>query len=246
MDAIKTGKFISEIRKELNMTQKQLADELGISDKTISKWECGKGMPDIEMIGPLCQCLHINVNELISGERLSEKNYSDYAEGNMISLMKESKEAQKNNVRIVIKCILGIIAVIMILVFMILISGLEVRNITNFLDTPSLVLITAFTIVILWAAGRGQDLCRAILLVMSGKEAVSEDEIEAAVEAVRITRKAMLYSSIFIATFSFIVILHHLDDPAFLGPQLAVAILTVFYGIAGAMITLPIESRLKA
>ena len=64
MDQIKIGKFIAEIRKQKNMTQRQLADALSISDKTVSKWECGKGFADTSLILPLCQALDITSNEL--------------------------------------------------------------------------------------------------------------------------------------------------------------------------------------
>lgn len=57
------------------MTQKQLGEALGISDKTISKWECGNGLPDISIIMPLCSLLEINVNELLSGENLTQEEY---------------------------------------------------------------------------------------------------------------------------------------------------------------------------
>lgn len=60
MDQIKTGKFISALRKEKNLTQLQLADILGISDKTISKWERGAGLPDVSLMIPLCEALEIS------------------------------------------------------------------------------------------------------------------------------------------------------------------------------------------
>lgn len=59
MNQIKIGKFIAETRKQQNMTQRQLADVLSISDKTISKWECGKGLPEISLMMPLCETLQI-------------------------------------------------------------------------------------------------------------------------------------------------------------------------------------------
>lgn len=71
MDQVKIGKFIATIRKENNITQKQLAEKLGVSDKAVSKWECGKSMPDNGLLLNLCKELNINVNELLSGERLS-------------------------------------------------------------------------------------------------------------------------------------------------------------------------------
>lgn len=95
MNQIKTGKFIAELRKEKNLTQMQLADMLAISDKTVSKWECGKGLPEVSMMIPLCEILEINVNELLSGERLSEKEYREKAEENIMDLISEKKESKK-------------------------------------------------------------------------------------------------------------------------------------------------------
>ena len=84
MDQIKTGKFIAEMRKEQNMTQRQLADALLISDKTVSKWECGKGLPEVSLMLPLCDILKITVNDLLSGRRVSEGEYKMKAEENIM------------------------------------------------------------------------------------------------------------------------------------------------------------------
>ena len=86
MDQIKIGKFIAETRKKKNKTQRQLADALSISDKTVSKWECGKGLPDISLMMPLCEILQITVNDLLTGERVSEDDYQKKAEENMMNL----------------------------------------------------------------------------------------------------------------------------------------------------------------
>lgn len=94
MDQIKIGKFIANCRKEKNMTQRQLADILEISDKTISKWECGKGLPEVQFMIPLCDLLGINVNELLSGEKLSADEYQKKAEENMITLVNENEYAE--------------------------------------------------------------------------------------------------------------------------------------------------------
>ncbi len=91
MDQIKIGKFIAGCRKEKNMTQRQLADILEISDKTVSKWECGKGLPEVQFMLPLCDLLGINVNELLSGEKLSDDEYQQKAEENMMTLVKENE-----------------------------------------------------------------------------------------------------------------------------------------------------------
>ena len=67
----KNWKIHSKLSQRKNMTQRQLADILEISDKTISKWECGKGLPEVQLMMPLCNLLGINVNELLSGEKIS-------------------------------------------------------------------------------------------------------------------------------------------------------------------------------
>ena len=94
MDQLKTGKFIAQMRKERGLTQKQLADALLISDKTISKWECGNGLPEVSLMLPLCEKLGITVNELLSGKRLSPSDYQKNAEENIMRLIKEKEEAK--------------------------------------------------------------------------------------------------------------------------------------------------------
>ena len=81
MDQMKIGKFIASCRKEQGMTQAVLAEKLGISDRAISKWETGKSMPDSGIMLDLCELLKINVNELLSGERIMAEAYDKRAEG---------------------------------------------------------------------------------------------------------------------------------------------------------------------
>ncbi len=95
MDQIKIGQFISQMRKDKGLTQKQLADELLISDRTISKWETGKGLPDVSLMMPLCEILGITVNELLTGERLSDEDYKQKAEENIVNILGE----KKNNIK---------------------------------------------------------------------------------------------------------------------------------------------------
>ena len=95
MDQIKIGRFIAAERKRKKYTQRQLANILEISDKTISKWETGNGFPEISLLLPLCQELEISVNELLSGERLSEADYKKKAEENMVNFIQEKEENRK-------------------------------------------------------------------------------------------------------------------------------------------------------
>lgn len=91
MDQIKIGKFIAQIRKERNMTQLDLANMLGVTDRAISKWENGRGMPEISLIKPLCDALSISVNELFSGERISNEQLTDKAEENIVNTLTYSR-----------------------------------------------------------------------------------------------------------------------------------------------------------
>ena len=97
MNQEKIGSFIASCRKEKGLTQASLAEKLGITDRAVSKWENGKSMPDASLMLPLCELLQINVNELLTGERLSMENYKENAEENLV-LLKEEEE--KNNKRL--------------------------------------------------------------------------------------------------------------------------------------------------
>jgi Predicted transcriptional regulators len=94
MDQIKIGRFLAACRKEKDLTQRQLAEILHVSDKTVSKWETGKGLPEAQLMLPLCEALGISVNELLSGERLTETEYQRKAEENMVNLVEGQKGRQ--------------------------------------------------------------------------------------------------------------------------------------------------------
>ena len=95
MDQIKIGKFIASCRKEQGMTQAYLAEKLGISDRAVSKWENGKSMPDTGIMLELCEFLGINVNELLSGERIMTEIYDKKAEENLLAMRREVEEKNR-------------------------------------------------------------------------------------------------------------------------------------------------------
>ena len=95
LDQIRIGRFIAQCRKARGLTQRQLADGLGISDKTVSKWECGNGLPEVSLMLPLCEALGITVNDLLSGERVAQADYQKKAEENMMELIRENAENKK-------------------------------------------------------------------------------------------------------------------------------------------------------
>lgn len=119
MDQIKIGRFISQMRKEQNLTQRQLADKLSISDKTVSKWETGKGLPEVSLMLPLCKELNINVNELLSGEKLSDEQYKPKAEENIMRLINEKEE---NRNKMIISGIIAFITVLAVVALTVIIQ----------------------------------------------------------------------------------------------------------------------------
>ena len=96
MDNIKTGKLISSIRKDKGMTQKQLADNLGVSNATISKWETGKGFPDISLLEPLANALGITVSEILVGERQNNNDSTNNLINDLVDIsIKEQNRKTK-------------------------------------------------------------------------------------------------------------------------------------------------------
>ena len=126
MNQEKIGKFIAKCRKDKNLTQSELADKLNISNKAISKWETGRGMPDASIMLELCTYLGITVNELLSGEKLEEGEYKEKANENIINIAKESEKNKKVKNKIIIVLIIIIIFSILLLITNIIYRNFEV------------------------------------------------------------------------------------------------------------------------
>lgn len=100
MDTIKVGKYIQEKRKKQNLTQQDLADKLSITDRAVSKWECGKSLPDASIMLDLCEILDISVNELLTGEDIEMKNYNEQAELNLVELKTQKEVSDRAILRL--------------------------------------------------------------------------------------------------------------------------------------------------
>lgn len=95
MDQIKIGKFIAALRKEQGLTQEALGQKLGVTNKTVSRWENGNYMPDIELLVPLGEALGVSANELLAGERLSGERFRKQADENLVEAVRESSFSVK-------------------------------------------------------------------------------------------------------------------------------------------------------
>ena len=114
MNQEKIGKFIAECRKNKKLTQSELAEKLGVTDKSVSNWENGRNMPDLSLFKSLCELLDISINDLISGEKLSKEIYQEKLEENIINTIDytNKKVIAKNNYIGIILIIFGILIVI--------------------------------------------------------------------------------------------------------------------------------------
>jgi len=124
MDTVKIGQFIKSLRKEKSLTQREVAERLNVSEKTVSKWETGNGMPEVGLMLPLCKFYGIGINELLSGERLDERQYVEKAEENIACLV-DRTPPRKKIIITTISCILVILSSLAL----ILISALFIAEI---------------------------------------------------------------------------------------------------------------------
>ena len=115
MNQEKIGKFILKLRREKNMTQQELADRIGVTDRAISKWENGRGLPDLSLMMPLCKELGITINELISGEQIEKEDYQSKLEENIFKTIDYTnrKFANKNKM---FKIAIGIMIILITII----------------------------------------------------------------------------------------------------------------------------------
>ena len=125
MDMQKVGTFLSELRKERNLTQDELGEQIGVTNKTVSRWENGNYLPPAEMLQILSELYDVSINELLSGGRLDEKHYKENAEEYIVTdLMKKRNEAKK---RLAVSCIVAAITIL---------AGLSIILLSALLSAP--------------------------------------------------------------------------------------------------------------
>ena len=142
MDQIKIGKFIASCRKEQGMTQAALAEKLDISDRAVSKWETGRSMPDSGIMLELCELLKINVNELLSGEKIMAEFYDKRAEENLLAMKRQIEEKNRQMLRTEYWVALPAV-----------LAGLVMVFVASFVEMPawSRAVLIAFSLVMIFA-----------------------------------------------------------------------------------------------
>ena len=126
MDQIKTGKLIAERRKANNLTQMQLAEKLGITDRAVSKWETGKSLPDAALMLELCEILKITVNDLLSGEVVTMDDYNKELENNLLEMVKQKEKSDKKLLSL--EVFIGITATVVLFAFIALAAFVQMET----------------------------------------------------------------------------------------------------------------------
>lgn len=249
MEQEKIGEFIAAQRKEKGMTQKQLGDALKISDKTVSKWECGKGLPDISIIMPLCELLNISVNELLSGEHLTEDSYPEKAEENMMQLIQETENQKRDSTRrYYLRTAAWILGNLLILLALIMTSASQ-KNFPIFFYFDFTVLGTTLCnmFLTLFFSGYTKAFRKAFSFLCNRPE--SQKELKDAIAAVSLAVKSLIIGGTFWTIFFAIYLLWlsdtFADDSYMFMANLAITLLPILYGFFGTMILLPIKARLE-
>ena len=243
MDQIKIGKFIAELRKEQNLTQKELAEKLNLSDKTVSKWECGKGLPDNSIMITLCDFMGISINELLSGERLSIVDYNKKAEENIMTLIQETTKNRKNQKWDALIRITGELSLVLIMFFSLLAFG-NVDTLYRFFDIPSFVMVIGIILLMLFFTKMIKPLFHAIKYFYKKDNLLTNQEIELSLLSIKLTMFTSVISGVFVMIISIITLLYNISTTITIGPILACGCLSLLYSIVICLCLLPIMIHL--
>lgn len=135
MNMQKIGNFLAELRKGKKLTQDELGEQIGVTNKTVSRWENGNYLPPVEILQILSKFYDVDINELLSGERLDEKRYKENAEEYIVAdLMKKQKEAKK---RLAVSIIVAVITIL---------AGLSIILLSALLSAPIWVRIVCIAV----------------------------------------------------------------------------------------------------
>lgn len=137
MNQEKIGKFIAYNRKKKKLTQSELAEKLGVTDRSVSNWENGKNMPDLSLFKPLCDILGISINELMSGEVIDNREYTDKLEENFINTI-DYIDKRKNNSSDIKSIFLLVVGILGLCLSLFIINNIEV---VNYLNVVSMILV---------------------------------------------------------------------------------------------------------
>lgn len=242
MDQKKTGQFIARLRKEKELTQKALADCLGITNKAVSKWECGNSLPDNSIMVELCNILEISVNELLAGERISSTDYTKKAEENMMSLIKEREENKKDQRRNKIRDAIGKLVLIIYLFWLYVHTTGNNMRIIYFIDPIALSMDIGIMALMLMFTGKLKAFGSLLKLAVRKEE--DREKRQKAKEAADFAVKSVLLAGGINSVLYLVNLLRSINDLSTLGPNLAVISLGIFYSLLISALLLVLKERI--
>ncbi|MBE6851600.1 MAG: helix-turn-helix transcriptional regulator [Ruminococcus sp.] len=144
MDTIKTGKFLKELRKEKGLTQEQLGEKVGVTNKTVSRWENGNYMPPVECLTLLSDIYGVSINEIVSGQRLSKgEEFAEAAEENLSDVLALNEQTyKKSEKKLMITMLLSTLLAIAIIALMPTDSNYVIRTVITIVLVVSLAFVS--------------------------------------------------------------------------------------------------------
>lgn len=243
INQIKIGQFIAESRKNLNLTQKQLAEEIGVTDKTISKWETGNRLPDAALLMDLCRVLQVDVNELLKGERVKPENYDQNANDTLVDLVGEINVIKQEKRGQYIGMIFGVVSIVCAIAI-VMVKSLGTDRLSDFLDIYTLLLLIGIICLILTATGCFHDFINVWKVCILRKR-ISEREMKATVQTVSFACLVTLIVGVIISTAGIVSVIGHIGTAEILGPPMAQTVLSVLYTALLELIYVVVLFQLK-
>lgn len=143
MDTVKIGKFLKELRKEQNLTQEQLGEKVGVTNKTVSRWETGNYMPPLECLAILSELYGVSINEIVAGQRLSQAEFAEAAEENLSEALQMSEQVwRQTEKRLSLLLVISTVLAVLIILLMPKFEGRFLLNLLLIVLVAGLALIS--------------------------------------------------------------------------------------------------------
>ena len=143
MDTVKIGKFLKELRKEQNLTQEQLGEKVGVTNKTVSRWETGTYMPPLECLAILSELYGVSINEIVAGQRLSQAEFAEAAEENLSEALQMSEQVwRQTEKRLSLLLVISTVLAVLIILLMPKFEGRFLLNLLLIVLVAGLALIS--------------------------------------------------------------------------------------------------------
>ena len=143
MDTVKIGKFLKELRKEQNLTQEQLGEKVGVTNKTVSRWETGTYMPPLECLAILSELYGVSINEIVAGQRLSQAEFAEAAEENLSEALQMSEQVwRQTEKRLTLLLVISTVLAVLIILLMPKFEGRFLLNLLLIVLVSGLALIS--------------------------------------------------------------------------------------------------------